>query len=50
MGFDAFLEVVLSSAVSGLAPGPYVKWGDVFGVLDKLGEVTLSSGLNLPLP
>lgn len=46
---DGFLEDLLSSAVTGLALGPYVKWDDVFGLLDKLGDVTVSSGLNLLL-
>lgn len=50
MDFDAFLEAVLSSAATELAPRLYVKWDGVFGVLDKLGDVTVTSGLTLLLP
>lgn len=49
MDLDAFLEDVLSSAVIGLAPGVCNEFNDVFVLLDKLGDMTVSSGLNLPL-
>ena len=44
-----FWKMCFHQLLLGLLQGHIMKFSDVFGLLDKLGDMTVSSGLNLPL-